>query len=402
MAWAIALGIGVCVVTLTVYHAMSGNPIWWKNDRLYAVTMDNWDPKEPADRNHPDLPPTQLTYKDATRLSESNIPERKVVMYSAEGVISGAGTAPPDRLSTRITTADFFSMFEVPFLYGNGWSAAADRPAQPVIVLSREENEKLFGGVNSVGRTLRWNDHEFRIVGVLDDWFPRPRYYDLNGGAFQMPEGAYIPYGWGAELELLNNEENDCWKPENIDTFKDYMASDCVWQQMWVELPDAASRERMQSFIDGYWAEQRKAGRFPRPQNNRLTNVAQWLRDREVVDNDNRVLVGLAFAFLALCLINTVGLLLAKFLNGAAVTGVHQHSEGDGDLRGHQHRAGAVAQQSRERGADVETHAALLTGSSGTSPAAAGRCATPGTVPQRASRRRRAAAPTPPRRRRSA
>jgi putative ABC transport system permease protein len=52
--------------------------------------------------------------------------------------------------------------------------------------------------------------------------------------------------------------------------------------------------------------------------------VAQWLRDNEVVDNDNRVLVGLAFAFLALCLINTVGLLLAKFLNGAAVTGIRR------------------------------------------------------------------------------
>ena len=41
MVIAIALGIAVCVMTLTVYHAMSGNPIWWKNDRLYAVTMDN-------------------------------------------------------------------------------------------------------------------------------------------------------------------------------------------------------------------------------------------------------------------------------------------------------------------------------------------------------------------------
>jgi len=71
-------------------------------------------------------------------------------------------------------------------------------------------------------------------------------------------------------------------------------------------------------------AEQRKAGRFERPKNNRLTNVAGWLRDNEVVNNDNRVLVGLAFAFLALCLINTVGLLLAKFLNGAAVTGIRR------------------------------------------------------------------------------
>ena len=36
MVLAIALGIAVCVMTLTVYHAMSGNPIWWKNDRLYG------------------------------------------------------------------------------------------------------------------------------------------------------------------------------------------------------------------------------------------------------------------------------------------------------------------------------------------------------------------------------
>ncbi len=265
-----------------------------------------------------------MTYKDSQYLLASNIPERKVVMYSTNGVISQAGTATPERVSTRLTTADFFSMFEAPFLYGNGWSAAADRPPQPVIVLSREENDKLFGGVNSVGRTLRWNDREFRVVGVLDDWFPRPRYYDLNGGNFDPPESAYIPFSWGVELELLSNEDTDCWKPEKIDTFKDFVASDCIWLQMWVELPDGAARARMQSFMDGYWAEQHKTGRFQRPRNNRLTNVAQWLRDREVVDNDNRVLVGLAFAFLAVCLINTVGLLLAKFLNGATVTGVRR------------------------------------------------------------------------------
>src|SRR5438128_14117 len=49
MVLAVAVGIGVCVVTLTFNHAMSGNPIWWKSDQLYAVTLDNWDPMEPAD-----------------------------------------------------------------------------------------------------------------------------------------------------------------------------------------------------------------------------------------------------------------------------------------------------------------------------------------------------------------
>ncbi|HWW80626.1 MAG TPA: ABC transporter permease, partial [Steroidobacteraceae bacterium] len=96
------------------------------------------------------------------------------------------------------------------------------------------------------------------------------------------------------------------------------------WIQMWVELPDARVRERMQTFIDTYWAEQRKAGRFERPRNNQLINETQWLVDQQVVGTDDRILVGLAFAFLAVCLINTVGLLLAKFLNGAALTGVRR------------------------------------------------------------------------------
>ncbi|HZO22650.1 MAG TPA: ABC transporter permease [Steroidobacteraceae bacterium] len=323
MVIAVALGIAVCVMTLTVYHAMSGNPIWWKNDRLYAVTMDNWDPNVPFFQDS-SLPPPELTYKDAQYLFRSNIPERKVVMYATDGVISGAGSSPAEHVKTRVTTADFFAMFDVPFLYGSGWRGAADDPAQPLIVLSREENDKLFGGANSVGRVLRWNDHEFRVLGVLNDWAPRPRFYDLNGGSFGSPDAVYIPYGWGAELELFNDEESDCWKSEKIDTFKDYLGSECIWQQMWVELPSRASRNRMQSFMDGYWAEQRRSGRFQRPRDNRLTNVADWLRDNQVVRNDNRLLVALAFAFLAVCLINTVGLLLAKFLNGASVTGVRR------------------------------------------------------------------------------
>ena len=93
---------------------------------------------------------------------------------------------------------------------------------------------------------------------------------------------------------------------------------------MWVELPDAATRDRFQAFLDNYAREQKQAGRYPRPMNNRLTKPDQWLVDNNVVSNDDRVLVGLAFAFLAVCLLNTVGLLLAKFLNNAPLTGVRR------------------------------------------------------------------------------
>jgi len=327
MVCAIALGIAVCVMTMTVYHAMSGNPIWWKSDRLYAVTMDDWDPNRPGyDSRNPELPPPQLSYKDATYLLGSNIPERKAVMYAMQAVLTGGPTqSKPLPIETRLTTGDFFAMFDVPFQYGSGWGPDADRDAAPVIVLSKEQNEKVFGGVNSVGRTLRWDDREFRVVGVLDAWFPKPRFYDLNIGAFATPDDVYIPFSWTPVLELPPNGGNtDCWRPQSIKSFKDFLGSDCIWTQMWVELPSRASRERMHALMDAYWAEQRKAGRFPRPRNNRLTDVAQWLKDQGVVQNDNRLLVGIAFAFLAVCLLNTVGILLAKFLNAAAVTGVRR------------------------------------------------------------------------------
>jgi len=325
MVLAIALGIAVCIMTLTVYHAMSGNPIWWKNERLYVVTMDNWDPNNGFTRGNAEthMPPPLMTYRDATAVLHSGIPERTAIMFESGGVVSGVGPVPV-RVETRFTTGDFFPMFDVPFRYGAGWSRSADDPPQPVVVLSRAMNDTLFAGANSVGRTLRWNDHEFRVVGVLNDWFPRPRFYDVLEGAFSPPEDVYLPFAWGRALDLRSAGNVDCWKAEPLDTSEQFFASECVWVHAWVELPDRASRERLQAFLDNYWSEQRKGGRFARPRDNRLTNVGQWLRDQQVVDNDNRVLVGLAFAFLVVCLINTVGLLLAKFLSAAAITGVRR------------------------------------------------------------------------------
>lgn len=327
MVSAIALGIGVCIVTLTIYHAMSRNPISWKSERLFAVTMDSWDPNKPADLERPQLPPAQLTYKDALYLFSTSIPERKVVMYARQSVLLGgmAQQREPVPISTRVTTADFFAMFDVPFLYGRGWGPQADREPQPVIVLSKQQNERLFGGANSVGRTVRWDDHELRIIGVLDAWFPMPKFYDLNNGSFAEPEDVYIPFGWTTALQRYPNGGGmNCWRSEKLDSFRDLLGSECVWTQMWVELPDRTAVRRMQGLLDAYWLEQRKAARFPRPRNNRLTDVGQWLKDRGVVRNDNRLLVAVAFAFLAVCLINTVGILLARFHRRAAVIGLQR------------------------------------------------------------------------------
>jgi putative ABC transport system permease protein len=327
MVCAIALGIAACIVTLTVYHAMSGNPIWWKNNVLYSVTMDSWDPGPPYDPERPALPPPELTYKDATYLARSDIPRRKIIMTQLLGMVNGApGQSVPLRVMTRATTRDFFAMFDVPFEYGGGWRGS-DLEALPEIVLTQQVNDELFGGADSVGRSILWNGNRFRVVGVLRNWQPLPRFYDIGDNPFPPPEQmdqVYVPFSWVTALQALPVSNMTCHGSGAVQSYQQFLGSECLWVGMWAELPTAASRERFHAFMDAYWAAQRKAGRFPRPLNNRLTDVGQWLKVNGVVTSDSRILLRVAFAFLAVCLINTVGILLTKFIRGAPIIGLRR------------------------------------------------------------------------------
>jgi putative ABC transport system permease protein len=83
---------------------------------------------------------------------------------------------------------------------------------------------------------------------------------------------------------------------------------------MWVELPTAADKEAYTQFLDDYVTQQKELGRFPRPLNNRLSTPEEWMINREVVDEMVSVLLSLSVLFLVVCLLNTIGLLLAKVI----------------------------------------------------------------------------------------
>lgn len=325
MVLAIALGIAVCTVTFTVYHAMATNPIAHKGDRLYAVTIDTWDPQQAYEEDKPEHPPTLMTYRDATHLYESKAAPRSLIMYKS-GLLAlpeRQGVKPFETIA-RVTTHEFFSMFDVPFEYGGGWDAAADRGPEPVVVLSQETNEKAFGGENSVGRTLKLGKTDYRVAGVLKAYAPSPKFFDLNNGSFDDPEDVYVPFGWGRAQELPVYGNTNCWKSETIESYQDFLNSECVWLQVWAELPTAAEHDKFQAYLDNYARAQKAAGRMPRPLNNQLYDVDRWLDRNEVVQRDNRVLIGIAALFLGVCIVNVVGLLLAKFLNGAPLTGLRR------------------------------------------------------------------------------
>jgi putative ABC transport system permease protein len=329
MIGAIAIGIAVCLTALNVFALVSSNPLAHRDDVVYAVQMDSWDPKQPWDEERPKLAPYELTYRDAKAVLSSDIPERTVVMRKGamvmgppEGVTSE--TAKPFVAVVRLTQADFFPMFDVPFRYGGAWDDEADAAADAVVVLSKESNEKFFGGENSVGRTVKLDDRDYRVVGVLDDWAPVVKFFDLNNGLLDDFEDAYAPFERGQMFEILSAGNTNCWAPQPVDSFRDFLESECVWIQAWVELGTQAKVEEFKAFLDGYVMEQKKLGRFQRPLNNKLSKVSEWLEMNEVVADDNRVLLGIAFMFLAVCLLNTVGLLLAKFSGAAAVVSLHR------------------------------------------------------------------------------
>ncbi len=316
MVLAIAIGIGACMTIVTVKHVMSDNPIAHKNDVLFHLQVDSWSPAEPYE--DPDKPPEQLTYLDAKALYDAGKAYRQVTSFKTNRVVEPDDEdARPFQLEARATTSEFFPIFDVPFQYGAPWDQLADQAEERVTVLSRELNEQLFGGEDSTGRMLRINGEQYRITGVLDEWTPVPKFYDLNNNPYEAPEALYLPFSIAASSGFARSGNTSCWKPVGDGGHEEFLASECIWIQMWIELRHPSEKSSYLQFLDAYAEEQKALGRFQRPLNNRLNNPAEWLADREVVDDNVNVLLSIAVLFLVVCLLNTIGLLLAKVMRRA-------------------------------------------------------------------------------------
>jgi putative ABC transport system permease protein len=322
MIFGIALGIGTSMTSLSVFYLMGSDPIPWKSDKLHAVQLDNWSKEEPY--RTPNEPPDQITYLEAKALMEAGKADLQAAMYKVVWPLQpdNADIKPFSSLG-RATFKDFFAMFEPPFKYGSPWDAAQDNEHARVTVLSDALNEKLFGGQDSTGKKVRLNEIEYTIVGVLDKWQPRVKYYDLTNGAFNDAEEYYVPFTTAIELQTQPSGNNSCWESSKPG-WDGYLASDCVWIQFWVQLNSQAREDEYMTFLNNYVNEQKKLGRFPRPLNNRLPDVNEWIEAQGVVSRDAQIQVGLSFAFLIVCLVNTIGLLLAKFMRKSSEIGLRR------------------------------------------------------------------------------
>jgi putative ABC transport system permease protein len=319
MIVAIAFGVGASMTTLTVLHVLSADPIPGKSHDLHYVQLEH---RKANDVKPGEDPPQQSTRFDAEALLRAAKADRQAMMTGGAAAIEPQRTGlTPFFVDGRWTSADFFAMFRAPFIAGGGWTAEDDTRNAHVAVISRALADKLFGAPDVVGRTIRVESTEMRITGVIEDWRPAPKFYDLNNGAYSKGEQLFIPFSTSRELKLSRNGNMNCWgetaEPEAV-------GAPCEWIQFWVELGGTAKAAAYRDYLVRYSEEQKRAGRFELAPNVRLRDVMEWLDYKEVVPPDARLQTWIALGFLLVCLINTVGLLLTKFLRRSAEIGVRR------------------------------------------------------------------------------
>jgi putative ABC transport system permease protein len=136
MVLAIAVGIGACTTTFTVLHVLSGDPLPGKSSHLYYPQID---PQDARGMMPGHLPPEQVTLIDGMNLLRARRGEHQALMTGgAVPIQPDASTLDPFYVEARYTTAEFFSLFDAPFLYGRGWTNADDEAHARVVVITRK------------------------------------------------------------------------------------------------------------------------------------------------------------------------------------------------------------------------------------------------------------------------
>jgi len=324
MVFAIAIGIGLTMTSLSVFHMMSMDPIPHKSQAIHFPQLNIMD--EGGEWHTDDNIPYQLTYQDAINLynADADFP-RSPSFRSGFSVHLNTPDVKPTMEPARLVYQEFFSIFERPFIFGAPWSKEEQQSKPYVVVISESINNRLFNGQNSVGKSIYLDNKSYRIVGVVEDWDHHIKYYDLNNGAFNSPEKLYVPLSIAPLEEIGTWGNTNGWKHETLNGYQSLLQSELVWVQFWVQLNTAAEKEAFSALIMAYMEDQQSKGRFNRDNlQYALRNVTQWLKYNQVVSEDNRILVGLSFMFLLVCVANILGLLLAKFLKRAPEVGVRR------------------------------------------------------------------------------
>ena len=314
----IALGVAGTVSTFSLLRALSSNAFAAKAHRLFVPQIDNHGPDYVKAYG---IDPV-LTLRDVEALRAHDNAHLQAAIFPINLSFVPTDTTM-DALEAKgyAVTLDYFQMLDVPFRFGSAWSRGADKEGSNEIVIGNELNQKVFRGANSVGQEIRLDGHTYRISGVLAPWNPLPRFYTYYKDAFD-PHAPQLFLPFRQALNLRIPTAGGSYGESSF--FPWDMRSEISFISFWVELPDSAAAAQYRNYLHAYADEQRADGRFQWPANVALRDQEDWLNYERVVPPEARISFVVAIGLLVVCAVNTVGLLLARFLRRSGDIGVRR------------------------------------------------------------------------------
>jgi putative ABC transport system permease protein len=214
------------------------------------------------------------------------------------------------RLPVRFAGADLFDMFNVEFLYGGPWHRGDEQGAAAhVVVLTEIANQQLFGGADSVGRTLRVAGQELRVVGVTRQPTGKLNLWDF-GVAPENIAHVIVP---SALADALRPVPAITW-PQMVTSagWAALASSRTGFVEYWVQLPTAAARAR---FLAAMTALAPKA---------RMVAADDIVSRHQHAPPPYRIFLIFTLVLLEASVINVMRMLLAKATSRAAEIGIHR------------------------------------------------------------------------------
>jgi putative ABC transport system permease protein len=109
-----------------------------------------------------------LTLDDAAAVrSELSMPALFAVESNRSGRLVSEAGVEVENVWLTAASADLFRIRELEVERGRAFTGPEDRSGVPVIVLGAEAAEKLFAGLDPLGRIVRVGGEPFRVIGVL-------------------------------------------------------------------------------------------------------------------------------------------------------------------------------------------------------------------------------------------
>lgn len=313
------IGIALLMVMLTNVYQQSRVPIKHLAEDIYLIATDNRgiDADPLAERYH--MPP--LSWQDAMYFYQGNVPASlQSLNYTMRFIVEKEDrSSRPVWAEGSATDRHFFQLFEPPFLYGSGWSESADVAGEPVVVLSKDMNMTLFNGENSVGKTLKVAEGNLTVVGVMDDWEMNQLFYD-RGFSDREKHQIFVPMNLAMERNFTRAGWMSCSQAER-DALGDIRRGDmqalkssqCGWLHLWAHIADDNSVQDYKDIVALRIGDERNRGLYPR-ETDFIVMQLKHMVDSIGGDTWSSTLLVLAWLFFGVCIVNTIGILLAKFL----------------------------------------------------------------------------------------